>query len=387
MRRVTVAQRRARLVRRHHLAAPAEPVAVAHDLVGVHSSDPVTPFLGLRARTAAGPGDVEHLLYDQRRLARVLAMRRTLFVVDAADVPLLQAAAAAGLVDGERRRTARMLADAGITEDPDGWLADVTEAALGALRARGEATAVELAADVPELRERIPVGKGRRWEGSIGVSTRVLFLLGTQGRIVRGRPRGSWTSTQWRWAPLAPWLGTDIDTMEPGRAHVALARRWLSAFGPALVDDLRWWSGWTLGRTRTALAEVAPIEVDLGGVTGLLAPGDDGPEGEPEPRVALLPALDSTVMGWKHRDWYLGPHGPALFDRNGNAGPTVWWRGRVVGGWAQRADGEITVRLLEDVGADAREAVAAEQEALAAWLGDVRFVPRFRTPLERELTA
>ena len=52
---------------------------------------------------------------------------------------------------------------------------------------------------------------------------------------------------------------------------------------------------------------------------------------------------------------------PLLFDSNGNAGPTVWWEGRVVGGWSQRGDGEIVCRLLEDVGSDALRAV--EQEA------------------------
>lgn len=54
-----------------------------------------------------------------------------------------------------------------------------------------------------------------------------------------------------------------------------------------------------------------------------------------------------TVMGWKERGWFLGKHGSELFDRNGNAGPTVWANGRVVGGWTQTANGEIRVELLE----------------------------------------
>jgi DNA glycosylase AlkZ-like len=70
-------------------------------------------------------------------------------------------------------------------------------------------------------------------------------------------------------------------------------------------------------------------------------------------------------MGWKERDWYLGEHGTVLFDRNGNAGPTVWWEGRIVGGWAQRPDGEIVYRLLEDVGSEAVASVEAEAERLA----------------------
>ncbi|MDQ4125852.1 MAG: winged helix DNA-binding domain-containing protein, partial [Actinomycetota bacterium] len=78
-------------------------------------------------------------------------------------------------------------------------------------------------------------------------------------------------------------------------------------------------------------------------------------------------------------------HRAALFDRNGNAGPTVWWDGRVVGGWAQHPGGEVVVRLLEDTGVEAAAAVAEEAARLEEWLGDVRVTPRFRTPLEKEL--
>jgi uncharacterized membrane protein YeaQ/YmgE (transglycosylase-associated protein family) len=90
-------------------------------------------------------------------------------------------------------------------------------------------------------------------------------------------------------------------------------------------------------------------------------------------------------MGWRDRAWYVGGHAQALFDRSGNIGPTAWWDGRIVGGWAQRKDGEIVVRLLEDTGAEAAAAIAAEAQRLRAWIGSGRVTPRFRTPLEREL--
>jgi hypothetical protein len=94
-------------------------------------------------------------------------------------------------------------------------------------------------------------------------------------------------------------------------------------------------------------------------------------------------------MGWAARDWYLGEHGPRVFDATGNAGPTVWCDGRVVGGWAHRADGEVAVGLLEDVGAEAVAAIEADAHALATRIGDVRLTPRARgaAPLERELLA
>jgi len=116
-------------------------------------------------------------------------------------------------------------------------------------------------------------------------------------------------------------------------ARAELVRRWLHAFGPGTRDDVRWWTGWTVGATRQALAAAGAVEVDLDdGATGYLLGDDLEPVEPPEPWVALLPALDATTMGWKERDWYLGSHRAQLFDTAGNAGPTVWVDGRIVGG-------------------------------------------------------
>ncbi len=73
-------------------------------------------------------------------------------------------------------------------------------------------------------------------------------------------------------------------------------------------------------------------------------------------------------MGWKERDFYLGSHGPMLFDTNGNAGTTAWWDGRIVGCWVQDPDGVVLLNLLEDVGSEARAALDAEAARLTAWL-------------------
>ena len=116
-------------------------------------------------------------------------------------------------------------------------------------------------------------------------------------------------------------------------------------------------------------------------------PGDDRKVRSPEPWVALLPALDPTTMGWKERRWYLGDHGERTsFDRNGNAGPTVWVDGRVVGGWTQLPGGEVVFEVLEDVGRDATAAIGRTAADLGAWLGDVRIKPRFPTPLQKRLS-
>jgi hypothetical protein len=172
-------------------------------------------------------------------------------------------------------------------------------------------------------------------------------------------------------------------------AQAELARRWLQTFGPGTAADLRWWAGWAARDTARALAAVGAVgavEVELeGGATGQALPDDLDRVGAPEPHAALLPPLDSTVMGWKERGWFLGTHGPALFDRAGNAGPTVWWDGRIVGGWGQRTGGQVAYRLLEAVGREAGRAIESEAARLDAWLGGARVTPSFRTPLERKL--
>src|SRR5206468_10051873 len=139
----------------------------------------------------------------------------------------------------------------------------------------------------------------------------------------------------------------------------------------------------TAREVHRALSAIRPVEVELeDGGAGFVLRDDVGAVRGPQPWVALLPGLDPTVMGWAERGWYLGDHGKALFDTSGNAGPTVWLNGRVVGLWSRRSTGEVVFRLLEDVGADAVHMVEAEAARLQEWLGDVSIVPRFRTGLE-----
>ena len=76
----------------------------------------------------------------------------------------------------------------------------------------------------------------------------------------------------------------------------------------------------------------------------------------------------------------LGPHRAALFDGAGNAGPTIWADGRIVGGWAQRPSGAIAVRLLEKVDAGTARMIDAEAGRLAAWLGPTRIRWPFPPP-------
>jgi hypothetical protein len=386
MRRFTAAERRARLGVRHRLATRAETaLEVARALVALHGTDPASVYLAAAARMRSPDvAAIEREMYDDRRLVRMLCMRRTVFTVPAELVPVAQAACTNDVARLERRRTLLFLEQAGVGDDV--WLREVEDATVTALRARGTALAAELSADEPRLKERLVLSQGTKYAASPAVASRVLLGLAAEGRIVRGRPRGSWISSQFRWAPVESWLPDGIPEMPAEAARAELVRRWLAAYGPGTLADLKWWTGLTLTQIRKALTRIETEEADLDGTPGIVLAEDAEPEAAPEPWVALLPALDPTVMGWTGREWYLGEYGPKLFDRSGNAGPTVWADGRIVGGWAQREDGGIVHRLFEDVGTEASAAIAAEAARLTEWLAPVRVKPRFRTPLERELT-
>jgi hypothetical protein len=391
VRHIDVAERRARLAVRHRLAGAARaatPEEVADALVALHGTDPATVYLAVGARLADPAGTVaqtERALYEDRSLVRMHGMRHTVFVFPTALTAVVHASTGIAVAARERASLLKGMAAAGA---PDAaWLKEVEESTLAALARRGQATAAELAEDEPRLKTQFTYAAGKSYEGVHTVSSRLLRVLGVEGKVVRGRPLGSWTSSQFRWA-VAP----EHPELDVAGAQAELLRRWLAVCGPATETDLKWWTGWRVTEVRRALAAIGAREVALDEGAGWVVEGDEEPPGEDagEPWAALLPALDPTAMGWQQRDWCLAPAlRPALFDRSGNVGPTVWWDGRVVGGWAQRPDGEIVWRLLEKdgVGRAAEAAITAEAERLHGWVGATRVTPRFRTPLERELAA
>ena len=391
MQRIDVAERRARLVVRHRLdpaARAADPLAVARSLVCLHATDAVTVFLSIRARSdGVAPADVERALYEDRSIVRMLAMRRTLWAVPLELVPVVFAAATRAVAATQRKRLEGFVRDSGVSTRPGSWITRAGNAAVAAVAARGEAMTTEVTADVPLLAKKLRFGSGK-WVVEQSAGARVLPQMAMEGRLVRGRPRGSVDQ------PAVP-LGDDRGLARradrgaggrggAGRAAAPLARGLRAGHRErhALVDRLdaegdarRARRGAThrgRSRRRDRLRARGRPRADarsraVCGAAADARPDDDGLEG-----ARLVPRR---------------ARGPTLFDSNGNAGPTVWWDGRVVGGWSQRRDGEIALGLLEDVGSDAHAAIEAEVDRLRAWVGDVRFSPGFLPPFQRELAS
>jgi hypothetical protein len=381
-------ERRARLAARHRLGAKSSDATRAtRALVALHSTDPATPYLSLRARVREfETADLDRALLDDRTLWRLHAMRRTLFVVPTGEAWIFEAAASRDVAARERRRLEGWLAAQMPADGVGRFVARLESLVMGVLGDGVERRTQDLTVEVPGLATEIVLGSGP-WATRAPLSSRLLFLMAMDGRIVRTRPAGSWRSSQYHWARADAWFGEPPPRADPRPARTELARRYLAAYGPATMEDLRWWTGWTAKQAAAAIQAAGAATVHLDDGTAGLALADDlepTPSPEPPP-VALLPALDPTPMGWKRRDWFLGDHAGRLFDRNGNIGPSVWLGGRIVGGWAQRPEGGVVVEMLQDVGTEARRRIRAEAESLTRWLAGAVVVPRFRTPLEREL--
>jgi hypothetical protein len=203
----------------------------------------------------------------------------------------------------------------------------------------------------------------------------VLYILGFDGKMLRGKP-SSWINGAYRYVDAESWLPGGLGDLDPRQAAAELAGRWLQRFGPATTVDLQWWMGWTVARTRQALADCGAVEAELDSGPGWLAP-DDPPLDPVEPWVAVLPGLDPTIMGWKQRDWYLPSTSVEVFDGAGNGGPSLWVDGRVVGAWAQTKDGTIHTHYFERVGAARRREIDQRINELKSWIGDTRFTVRF----------
>lgn len=368
------------------------------DIVALHATVATGPYLSLWARMPSFQlQDLDSALYDRRTMVRLLCMRSTLHLVPSRHMPFFFQAYAGRQATATRLRAASLLPQAGLCEEScasrvlDGLLARV----LAALNEKGASTVEELAHSVPELQAKVRHSIGKPYEGEFSLGSRLVPAMCDLGLLVRALPRGTWRSSLYEYAVLSTWLpDVNLGATSPSAARSWLVRRYLSAFGPAAFDDIQWWTGFSKGDTRRALRTVQPelVEVKIAGLESnhyMLA--DDACRLEqfapPDPPASfLLPGLDPYIMGYRLRDRFLtGAHRHQVFDRAGNAMPTVWINGCVAGVWVQREDGTVAYRLLGPAADDERASVAHQAQRLERFLDGEVLPLRSHTAFTREL--
>ena len=92
--------------------------------MALHSSDPVSVFLSAMARMRhPSIAAVEAALYEARSVIRFHAMRRTLWVATPSVARMAHASSTTKLLGPEHRRFVKLLADNGISDHGDDWIA------------------------------------------------------------------------------------------------------------------------------------------------------------------------------------------------------------------------------------------------------------------------
>jgi hypothetical protein len=231
------------------------PAEVAQALVGVQAQVPSSAALAiaLRSKTASGKGiaiDQTAVALRERRLVRAWAMRGTLHLFAADDVPTV----AAALGKKENWRRPAWLRWFGVNEREMEALIDTIGEVLDDGRPR---TRAELA---DEIGSRLGAKAGKLLLGSWGSALKVAsdrhYLVQSAEdeagvRFVRAS----------RW--VEAWRDEDEDA-----ALASMIERYLAAYGPATVHEIRrWWGVATLTEVRPAIARLSDrlTEVDVDG--------------------------------------------------------------------------------------------------------------------------
>jgi hypothetical protein len=177
---------------------------------------------------------------------------------------------------------------------------------------------------------------------------------------------------------LEAWFpDVDLESLTVEEAQVKLVQHYLSHLGPATEEDLVWWTGVGKLEIRQALAAIEKqlLEMKIEGLgDGYLLLDKDLSTLErsypSEPSIKLLPGLDPYIMGYKDRHRFLDPmRYHQVFDPAGNALPTIWFDGEVIGVWLEDSrKPALEVLLLQEADKQVLTELEPEGEQLARFL-------------------
>lgn len=326
----TLARAVPRVLTRHHVGASHESASVESivaDIVGLQATYPLSPYLSLDTRLPGfAAGRLDTALYEHRSLARVRCMRGSLFVIRHDLLPAVLAATRRPVI----RHAREFAATRGVTAQRYSYLAPRVLSLLA-----------ERPLTTPALRERLGDPEG------VDIAA-LINLMAAESLVLRDRPPGGWRDRHWTYVPFERALpGVRLDTMDESAGDLVLLRAYLRAFGPATRRDAGWWTGIGPKRVDRALEELGDeiVAVVLDGAEEpyLMHAADVDELFSAalieHPQVALLPQLDPLLMGYARKDRFVGDAmRPYVFDRSGNAAPTILVDGAVAGVWDVKPD-------------------------------------------------
>lgn len=332
---------------------------VVRDVCGIHAQVQSSAELQVWARVnGVSPEDVREALWRERSLVRTWAMRGTLHVLTADDLPLFVAV----LGQHDRWWKGAWLRMIGMTENELRATLEAIRASLGARPLTREQLADKVASRVgPKGRDRLLSGWGE-----------MLKPAAFHGYLCSGPPRGQSVT----FVRPDRWLG-EWKVPDPDEAWREIVRRYLRAYGPASREEFaRWWgmqpapAGGVLKSSGEELTEVTveghPAWALADDVPGLRA-------GRRPAGVRLLPGFDVYVAGTRPRESLVEPRfEDRVFRQAGWISPVVMVDGMVAGVWKHERGGqriEVTVEPFGKLASALRRAISDEADRLGRFLG------------------
>ena len=301
--------------------------------------------------------DVKAALWTKRELVKTTSLRRTLHLLPAADFQMYIAA----MRDWSMTQTQNLLTRIGASPKHVGTMIDVVMDAL----ADGPKTQQDLLA-----RAKKDAEKGmRKWLKYAWSAMRPAIL---EGLIVYGEPRGSEAT----FVRVDQWLPRQ-KRVDAGDARVELARRFLTAFGPATYRDFTKWSGLPTSVTKPLFDSIgnalAPVTVDGETSFVLKRDVDELAAAKLDRLPILLPAFDTFLLAHSTKEHLVEKRFYKRVYRNqGWLSPVVVAGGRIVAVWflEERARTfTIDVQPFAALDAKVRRGLADEATALGEFLG------------------
>jgi hypothetical protein len=344
----------------------ATPVDVARALVGVQAQVTSSAALAIALRSKPGRGktpaiDATTKALRDRRLVRSWAMRGTLHLFAAEDVPTI--AAALGGKDAWRRPA--WLRWFGVTEPEMDALIDAIGDVLDDGRPRTRAELAE------EIATRLGAKQGRLLLGSWGSALKV---ASDRHYLVQSSEDEAGT----RFVRASRWLGGWRDESE-AEALASLVPRYLAAYGPATFREvLRWWGATTVATLKPVFAALvdALTEIDVDGVRAFVRTEDLDAIESTRPRrgaVQLVGGFDALIVGGGLREQLLPPNHLKRVSRiAGWISPVVLVDGRASGVWDSRRTAKglaITIETFDPPSPALRTAMAVAAERVGSAQG------------------
>jgi uncharacterized protein YcaQ len=350
-------------VRRNHLARRAprtDMVEVARRVAGIQAQVASAAELSLAVRVdGLRPSDVRAALWEDRTLARTWAMRGTLHLFAASDLPLVTAALST------RQHWKRPSWQKAFGVAP-GQVEELVEAIRDALDGAC-LTREELAEAVVE---RVGSWAREKMAGSWGS---FLKPAAYEGVLCSGPSQGG------RATFVRPdqWLG-EWTEHDPDEALREVLRRYLGAFGPATHEDFAGWFGAGRARARRVVESIGQelAEVDVEGLRAWILASDlrdlkRTPDASPG-LVRLLPNFDCYVGGSRRREVFIpGGFLPRVSRQSGWISPVVLLDGRVVGVWEldrTKDAATVTVEQFVELSESVRRKVRTDARRLGRFL-------------------